>query len=190
MRQIVCFVDGDNQKGQNVSGINLLNEFDIVYVFFNSTNRTYYTEELKMTLAEKTKARVEFVKIENAANSVDLAICIALTKCCHFDSSLENIYLVISQDKHFDTIVNLLKKEFNRLIITKAACIKDAYNTLSLFRVESVSSFREIVIQQFGKVNGRILFEQLSVLFKEEEKQRNPFASIINSLKRIKRTVK
>ena len=113
----IYFIDGDNNPKEHIKGIELLAAGDEVHIFYAAKNTYYSSDKNRKAIMTMTAAGVFYKRVMSAPNSVDFAISIAAADRIG-SRDCKTIFLV-SSDKHFDTIVSLLKEKIEDDILVK-----------------------------------------------------------------------
>ncbi len=176
----IYFIDGDNNPKEHIKGIELLAAGDEVHIFYAAKNTYYSSDKNRKAIMSMTEAGVFYKKVMSAPNSVDFAISIAAAERIHKGDG-KSIFLV-SSDKHFDTIVSLLKEKIQDDVLVK--------------RIETVwkgAVIEPSVIETWDKVcllmknilgkEGELLYKQIKSLPADAPKERSLLQRLLGRMR-------
>lgn len=168
----IYFIDGDNAPGSRTRGIENLTAKDIVVIFYAKSNSHYSSKDIRQGLERKTTAQLSFVQVCDGKNAVDFAVA---TRAGYYASTGDTRIFLISADKHFDLIAEIIGKEVaDRCSIKRAdtlsiALISDAENIASFDVAESLIKIN------FGAREGAAFMKRVRELaIKENEQLEEP----------------
>ena len=164
----IYFIDGDNAPGSRTRGIENLTAKDIVVIFYAKSNSHYSSKDIRQGLEKKTTAQLSFVQVCDGKNAVDFAVA---TRAGYYASTEDAKIFLISGDKHFDLIAEIIGKELaDRCSIKRAdtlsiALISDAENIATFDVAESLIKIN------FGAREGEAFMKRVRELAIEENEQ-------------------
>ena len=177
--KIVCLIDGDNNPPKGADGIELLNADDSVIVFYAANNPFYSKASNRQALQSLAVCKVEFIQVPPGKNSVDFAVAIEASKL-YSGSRDARIYLLISQDKHFDIIERqLMRQHRSSNLVQRVSSIRDGMEHFFLFKASTADELKQLLKKYYG-AQGANLYRQLREIFipwKTAKAQRNPLTS-------------
>lgn len=170
-RKFIFYLDGDNV--QVPTGIELLHEDDEIHIFYNTGNKSFNFEKRKAITAS-AKCSVDYQVIQASANAVDFAIAVEACKRYAENKDEENMYILVSKDKHFEVII----RELNRIFQLKSgfyrvASIEEAMSKFFLLKVKNKDNLSQALIGNFGEIRGVAILKSLCSLFSNQEIQQN-----------------
>lgn len=145
---MIFFVDGDNKYKERIEGVGKLTSKDTVYIYYNDKSGALMQKEARGAIENKTKAKIKFKQVHCAPQAVDFKI------ACDISTMIENIdnqvICTISEDKHFETIIEAVKSNNSSNIIKNFCCVKDSLD-YKLFEIDDIMEFEEYVTNNFSK---------------------------------------
>lgn len=166
----IYFVDGDNFPKARLVGTRLLAETDIVYIFHNSNSPFFNSDEHMNMVKYSTRAKVEFVRVEQGKNSSDFAIAICAAKLLSINKNLK--IKLISADGDFCTIRNNLIAQFEYPdVVVNESIYESIVNDAST--ISSLSAVQQIMIKELGDRLGESLFDRIKQLLTDEFEENN-----------------
>lgn len=176
----IYFIDGDNNPKENIKEIELLAAGDEVHIFYAAKNTYYSSDKNRKAIMAMTEAGVFYKKVMSAPNSVDFAISIAAAERMGSRDG-KNIFLV-SSDKHFDTIVSLLKEKIEDDILVKRieTIWKGAVMEPSV--IETWDKVCQLMKNILGK-EGELLYKQIKSLPPDVSKERTLLQRLLGRMR-------
>lgn len=162
---MVMIIDGDNSPGTNVRKLGQLDEKDKVIIYYASDNGFFTKEGNRISLIENTRCSVEFKCIPAGNCAVDLAV--AMDMGIMLENDPAGVLVLVSKDKHFKIIQNLMKSESHGWYVAQAPDIDDAVQNYKVLETTSLDGFRDWLIHLFGKEIGTEMYERLEAMFKD-----------------------
>ena len=177
----IYFIDGDNAPGSRTRGIENLAAKDIVVIFYAKSNSHYSSKDIRQELEKKTTAQLSFVQVCDGKNAVDFAVA---TRAGYYASTENTKIFLISGDKHFDLIAEIIGKELaDRCSIKRA----DTLSIALISDAENISTFdvaENLIKINFGAKEGEAFMKKVRELavkeneqFKEPPKKKTVFSS-------------
>lgn len=139
-----------------------------MFIFYAKNNTYYGSPKKRDGLKQFAQCQLEFQAVDPGKNATDFAIAIAASKRCCEDRAKceENIYLLVSQDKHFDLIQNSLALAYNiKGMIKRVDNLEEGFSRYFLFKAESKQGLMIILERQFGKKLGQMLCGRIEKIF-------------------------
>ena len=168
----IYFIDGDNAPGTRTCGIENLTEKDKVFIFYAKSNTHYTSKDIRQGLERKTTAQLSFVQVCDGKNAVDFAVA---TRAGYYASNDNEKIFLVSGDKHFDMIAQIIGKELaqgcsiKRVDTLSIALISDAENIATLDIAENLIKIN------FGAREGEAFMKRICELaIKENEPCKEP----------------
>lgn len=176
--KMIFFVDGDNNIGTGLKGIDMLCKEDAVLVFYQKSGLALSKIQ---KLCEGTQADVQYVEsVRGGKNSIDFQI---ITELGVLVGKQEADYAyVISQDKGYAASIDALRSRYADAFqeVALRPSIESCLHLAFLRRAASVQELHEGLIREYGQAQGEALFTHLQELFQkpaEPEKQPKPVRS-------------
>lgn len=162
--KMVCLIDGDNNPPKSADGIELLNADDRVIVFYAANNPFYSKAENRQKLQNSAVCKVSFMQVMPGKNSVDFAVAIEASKL-YGGSGEPMLYLLISQDKHFDIIEKqLMCQHTSNNPVQRVSSIREGMRYFFLFKASTAGELRLLLKKYYGE-QGANLYRQLREIF-------------------------
>lgn len=176
----IYFIDGDNNPKEHIKGIELLAAGDEVHIFYAAKNTYYSSDKNRKAIMSMTEAGVFYKKVMSAPNSVDFAISIAAAERIHKGDG-KSIFLV-SSDKHFATIVSLLKEKIQDDVLVKQieTVWKGAVMEPSV--IETWDKVCLLMKNILGK-EGELLYKQIKSLPPDVSKERSLLQRLLGRMR-------
>ena len=170
--KMIFLVDGDNNIGTGLRGVDLLTPEDTVRIF-------YQKEGLALSrlqkLCEGTQAKVQYIEsVYGGKNSIDFQI---ITELGVLVGRREAEYAyVISQDKGYAASIEALRARYADAFreVDLRASIEDC---LPLYFLRRAGSRRELcasLVKEFGEAQGQTLYNHLKMIFQKPEETAEP----------------
>lgn len=142
---------------------------DEVHIFCNANSKAFSAEK-KATITANKKCSVAFQVAPTTANSVDFAIAVEVAKRFAEEKDTENMYILISKDKHFDTIVRELNRVFNlKKAFNCTESIDEALAKYALLKIEDEEHLWKYLLINFGQARAKAIFGSMTEIFLEQD---------------------
>ncbi|MDD3347591.1 PIN domain-containing protein [Oscillibacter sp.] len=165
--KMIFLVDGDNNIGTGLKGIELLSDQDSVLVFYQKTGLALSKIQ---KLCAGTSADVQYVEsIRGGKNSIDFQI---ITELGVLVGKREADYAyVISQDKGYSASIDALRARYADAFqeVALRASIEDC---LHLSFVRQSANRRELcnaLVKEYGAAQGEALYNHMKAIFQSPE---------------------
>lgn len=165
--KMIFLVDGDNNIGTGLKGIEMLSEQDTVLVF-------YQKEGLALSKIQKlcggTRADVQYIEsVRGGRNSIDFQI---ITELGVLVGRREADYAyVISQDKGYAASIDALRARYADAFqeVDLRPSIEDCLHLPFILRAESRQDLCNALVKEYGAVQGGALYARLKQIFQGPE---------------------
>lgn len=172
--KMLFLVDGDNNIGTGLTGLNLLSETDTVLIFHS---RGMQLTKLKARAAQ-SQADVQFIEsVKDGKNSVDFQI-IAELGVRIGRGEVEFAY-VISQDQGYVAPIESLKLHYSDYFreIRLARSIEDCLHLIFILRAATRAGLSAALASEYGSAHGDLIYRHLAGLFGAEVHDESPVAA-------------
>ena len=173
--KMIFLVDGDNNIGTGLQGIDLLTEEDTVLVFFGKGQTLANVKKL----CAGTRAQVQYLEsVKGGKNSLDFQIITELGVLVGRGEA--DFAYVISQDKGYEAAMSALHARYASTFreVGLRPSIQDCLQAAFLLRAASREDLSAALIRQFGPVQGELAYRHLEELFAPPAPRRySPFSS-------------
>lgn len=176
----IYFIDGDNNPKEHIKGIELLAAGDEVHIFYAAKNTYYSSDKNRKAIMAMTEAGVFYKKVMSAPNSVDFAISIAAAERIHKGDG-KSIFLV-SSDKHFATIVSLLKEKIQDDVLVKQIETVWKGAVIEPSVIETWDKVCLLMKNILGK-EGELLYKQIKSLPPDVSKERSLLQRLLGRMR-------
>lgn len=177
LMKMIFLVDGDNNIGTGLQGIDLLTAEDTVLVFFGKGQTLANVKKL----CAGTKAQVQYLEsVKGGKNSLDFQIITELGVLVGRGEA--DFAYVISQDKGYEAATapcgSAMPDTFQEVALRPSirSCLRASF----LMRSASREELARALNQEFGEVQGRLAYAHLESLFAApapaEETEKKPAA--------------
>ena len=160
--KMIFLVDGDNNIGTGLQGIDLLTEEDTVLVFFGKGQTLSNVKKL----CAGTRAQVQYLEsVKGGKNSLDFQIITELGVLVGRGEA--DFAYVISQDKGYEAAMSALHARYASTFreVALRPSIQDCLQAAFLLRSNSREELSGALVRQFGPVQGQLAFDHLASLF-------------------------
>lgn len=164
---MIVFVDGDNSPGNRTTGSAALGTEDKLYVYYCSNNTYYKSSKNRNRLQAEAGCPVEFKITEVVSNSSDFAIAID-AGIASYSSSRHQVIVLISEDKHFQTIGNYIQTVNPDVTVRIEKNIHDAVLRCKLYELRSLNALQSYLEELYGEYAGMSFYDYLEGLFIEK----------------------
>ena len=168
----IFLVDGDNNIGTGLKGIDMLSEQDAVLVFYQKTGLAL--SRLQKLCAD-TKAEVQYIEsIRGGKNSIDFQI---ITELGVLVGKGEADYAyVISQDKGYEASIEALRARYGTAFreVALRPSIEDCLRLPFVRRAADRGELCNALVKEYGAVQGNALYNHLKEIFQGPEPAAEP----------------
>ena len=161
--KMIFLVDGDNNIGTGLKGIDLLSEQDSVLIFYQKTGLALSRIQ---KLCGDTRADVQYVEsIRGGKNSIDFQIITELGVLVGRREA--DFAYVISQDKGYEAAMSALWVRYADTFqeVALRPSIQSCLRASFLIRAASREELAQALNQEFGEIQGSLAFRHLEALF-------------------------
>ncbi|MFR3920885.1 MAG: PIN domain-containing protein [Dysosmobacter welbionis] len=159
--KMIFLVDGDNNIGTGLQGIDLLTAEDTVLVFFGKGQTLANVKKL----CAGTKAQVQYLEsVKGGKNSLDFQI---ITELGVLVGEREaDFAYVISQDKGYEAAMSALHARYASTFreVALRPSIQDCLQAAFLLRAGTREELAAALARQYGPVQGQLAYEHLEAL--------------------------
>ena len=170
----IFLVDGDNNIGTGLKGIDMLSEQDAVLVFYQKTGLAL--SRLQKLCAD-TKAEVQYIEsIRGGKNSIDFQI---ITELGVLVGKGEADYAyVISQDKGYEASIEALRARYGTAFreVALRPSIEDCLHLPFVLKAETRRDLSDALVKEYGEAQGVLLYQRLKAIFEAPEPAPEPVA--------------
>ena len=159
---MIFLVDGDNNIGTGLQGIDLLTEEDTVLVFFGKGQTLANVKKL----CAGTKAQVQYLEsVKGGKNSLDFQIITELG--VRVGRGEADFAYVISQDKGYEAAMSALHARYASTFreVALRPSIQDCLQAAFLLRANTKEELAAALTRQYGEVQGELAYQHLEALF-------------------------
>ena len=160
--KMIFLVDGDNNIGTGLQGIDLLTEEDTVLVFFGKGQTLSNVKKL----CAGTRAQVQYLEsVKGGKNSLDFQIITELGVLVGRGEA--DFAYVISQDKGYEAAMSALHARYASTFreVALRPSIQDCLQAAFLLRANTKEELAAALTRQYGEVQGELAYQHLEALF-------------------------
>lgn len=160
--KMIFLVDGDNNIGTGLQGIDLLTAEDTVLIFYGKGQSTASIQKL----CANTRAKVQFLEsVKSGKNSIDFQIITELGVLIGRGEA--DFAYVISQDKGYEAAMSALWVRYADTFqeVALRPSIQSCLRASFLIRAASREELAQALNQEFGEIQGSLAFRHLEALF-------------------------
>ena len=160
--KMIFLVDGDNNIGTGLQGIDLLTEEDTVLVFFGKGQTLANVKKL----CAGTEAQVQYLEsVKGGKNSLDFQIITELGVLVGRGEA--DFAYVISQDKGYEAAMSALHARYASTFreVALRPSIQDCLQAAFLLRANTKEELAAALTRQYGEVQGELAYQHLEALF-------------------------
>ena len=175
--KMIFLVDGDNNIGTGLQGIEALTAEDTVLIFYGKGQSLTSIQKL----CANTHARVQYLEsVKGGKNSIDFQIITELGVLVGRGEA--DFAYVISQDKGYEAAISALWVRYADTFqeVALRPSIRSCLRASFLMRSASREELARALNQEFGEVQGRLAYAHLESLFAApapaEETEKKPAA--------------
>lgn len=170
--KMIFLVDGDNNIGTGLKGIDMLSSEDAVLVFYQKTGLALSKIQ---KLCAGTKADVQYVEsVRGGKNSIDFQI---ITELGVLVGKREADYAyVISQDKGYEASIDALRARYANAFqeVALRPSIEDCLHLPFVLKAESRQDLQNAFVKEYGAAQGGALYNHLKAIFQAPEPAPEP----------------
>ena len=160
--KMIFLVDGDNNIGTGLQGIDLLTAEDTVLVFFGKGQTLANVKKL----CAGTEAQVQYLEsVKGGKNSLDFQIITELGVLVGRGEA--DFAYVISQDKGYEAAMSALHARYASTFreVALRPSIQDCLQAAFLLRANTKEELAAALTRQYGEVQGELAYQHLEALF-------------------------
>ncbi|WP_308588922.1 PIN domain-containing protein [uncultured Oscillibacter sp.] len=165
--KMIFLVDGDNNIGTGLKGIEMLSAEDSVLVFYQKTGLALNKIQ---KLCAGTKAGVQYVEsVRGGKNSIDFQI---ITELGVLVGKHEADYAyVISQDKGYAASIDALRARYADAFqeVALRPSIEDCLHLPFIWKAGDRGELCNALVREYGAAQGSALYNHLKALFQAPE---------------------
>ncbi len=169
---MIFLVDGDNNIGTGLKGVDMLSEQDTVLVF-------YQKEGLALSKIKKlcagTSADVQYIEsVRGGKNAIDFQI---ITELGVLVGKREADYAyVISQDKGYEASIDALRARYSDAFqeVALRPSIEDCLCLPFVLRASTRQELQNALVKEYGSAQGGTLYNHLKAIFQGTEPANEP----------------
>ena len=170
-------VDGDNNIGTGLKGVDLLTPEDTVLIFHQ---KGLALAKLKK-LCEGSHADIQYIEsAKSGRNSIDFQIITELGVLVGRQEA--DFAYVISQDKGYEASISALQARFSDSFqeVALRPSIEDCLHLPFLLTARSAQEVCDALVRECGDAHGRLIYHHLRELFRtaDQEKQIVPIPAV------------
>ncbi|MDO4314234.1 MAG: PIN domain-containing protein [Oscillospiraceae bacterium] len=170
--KMIFLVDGDNNIGTGLKGIDMLSGEDAVLVFYQKSGLALSKIQ---KLCAGTKADVQYVEsVRGGKNSIDFQI---ITELGVLVGKREADYAyVISQDKGYAASIDALRARYADAFqeVALRPSIEDCLHLPFVLKAESRQDLQNALVKEYGAAQGGALYNHLKAVFQAPESAAEP----------------
>lgn len=170
--KMIFLVDGDNNIGTGLKGIDMLSSEDAVLVFYQKTGLALSKIQ---KLCAGTKADVQYVEsVRGGKNSIDFQI---ITELGVLVGKREADYAyVISQDKGYEASIDALRARYANAFqeVALRPSIEDCLHLPFVLKAENRQDLQNAFVKEYGAAQGGALYNHLKAIFQAPEPAPEP----------------
>lgn len=170
--KMIFLVDGDNNIGTGLKGVDMLSEEDAVLVFYQKSGLALSKIQ---KLCAGTKADVQYVEsVRGGKNSIDFQI---ITELGVLVGKREADYAyVISQDKGYAASIDALRARYADAFqeVALRPSIEDCLHLPFVLKAENRQDLQNALVKEYGAAQGSALYNHLKAIFQGLEPAAEP----------------
>lgn len=164
---MIFLVDGDNNIGTGLKGIDMLSRQDTVLVFYQKTGLALSKIE---KLCAGTQASVQYIEsVRGGRNSIDFQI---ITELGVLVGRGETDYAyVISQDKGYAASIDALRARYADAFqeVALRPSIEDCMHLPFVLKAANRNDLCNALVKEYGAAQGGMLYNHLKSIFQSQE---------------------
>ena len=161
--KMIFLVDGDNNIGTGLKGIDMLSEQDSVLVFYQKTGLALSKIQ---KLCAGTRASVQYVEsIRGGKNSIDFQIITELGVLVGRGEA--DFAYVISQDKGYAASIDALRARYADAFqeVALQPSIESCFRLPFVLRCHDRQELCNALVKEYGSTHGTVLYRHLKTIF-------------------------
>ncbi len=165
--KMIFLVDGDNNIGTGLKGIDLLSEQDSVLIFYQKTGLALSRIQ---KLCAGTRADVQYVEsIRGGKNSIDFQIITELGVLVGRREA--DFAYVISQDKGYAASIDALRARYANAFqeVALRPSIESCFHLPFILQATDRQSLCNALVKEYGSAQGCALYNRLKAIFQAPE---------------------
>lgn len=167
LMKMIFLVDGDNNIGTGLKGIDLLSEQDSVLIFYQKTGLALSRIQ---KLCADTRADVQYVEsIRGGKNSIDFQIITELGVLVGRREA--DFAYVISQDKGYAASIDALRARYANAFqeVALRPSIESCFHLPFILQATDRQSLCNALVKEYGSAQGCALYNRLKAIFQTPE---------------------
>lgn len=170
--KMIFLVDGDNNIGTGLKGVDMLSEEDAVLVFYQKSGLALSKIQ---KLCAGTKADVQYVEsVRGGKNSIDFQI---ITELGVLVGKREADYAyVISQDKGYEASIDALRTRYADAFqeVALRPSIEECLHLPFVLRAGDRQELCNALVKEYGTAQGGAIYNHLKTIFQGAEPADEP----------------
>ena len=170
--KMIFLVDGDNNIGTGLEGIDMLSEQDTVLIFYQKTGLALSKIQ---KLCAGTKANVQYVEsVRGGKNAIDFQI---ITELGVLVGRRETDYAyVISQDKGYAASIDALRARYADAFqeVDLRPSIESCLSLPFVLKAADRQALCNALVKEYGAAQGSALYNHLKAIFQAPEAPAEP----------------
>ena len=163
---MIFLVDGDNNIGTGLKGIDMLSEQDTVLIFYQKGT----TPTKMQKLCEGSKANIQYIEsVRDGKNSIDFQI---ITELGVLVGKREaDFAYVISQDKGYAASIDALRARYANAFqeVALRPSIESCLHLSFILKSKTRQDLNNALVQEYGAIQGRLLYQHLKKIFQSPD---------------------
>lgn len=171
---MIFLVDGDNNIGTGLKGVDLLSDQDAVLIFYQKAGLPLAKIQ---KLCAASRANIQYIEsVRGGKNSIDFQIITELGVLV--GQRAADYAYVISQDKGYAASIDALRSRYASAFreVALRPSIEDCLHLGFLLRADSRPALRQALEGECGPSQGALLYEHLAQIFAAPEPSKDEAA--------------
>ena len=160
---MIIVIDGDNSPGTNVRKLGKLDERDKAIIYYASDNGYFAKTDNRSQIVEGSRCAIEFKCIPAGNCAVDLAVAMDMPRILQREDG--GVLVLVSKDKHFKIIQNLLRADYKAWFIAQASDIEEVVLNYKVLEADTLVDFHNWLVHLFGGTKGNETYEKIDRMF-------------------------
>lgn len=169
--KLIIFIDGDNAPKNRIEGIDLLRPNDELYILAAKHSGEYFTDNRMHEIRDKCVAKISKMSVPLRDNAVDFTVTAFASQLIDQRKNEPNIYVLVSEDKHFRFIVESLRELYPPVIIYNTTSIKRIINKMWPLLCENTDDIMWYLHGIMGEENGNKAYNALCNMFNQPQQK-------------------
>ena len=164
--KMIFLVDGDNNIGTGLQGIDLLTAEDSVLIFYGRGQSTASIQKL----CANTRAQVQFLEsVKSGRNAIDFQIITELGVLIGRGEA--DFAYVISQDKGYAASIDALRARYANAFqeVALRPSIESCFHLPFILQATDRQSLCNALVKEYGSAQGCALYNRLKAIFQAPE---------------------